>query len=195
MPSRLPNSGREPLALPPSQSINVIYVVRADKLVLATIEFSHGRPIHANCRGKSLAKHQFEKVFTVEEANALIPRMEILVRGLQVEAEALRARIRELARRHDSSVAGMPLSDLVERYPELKENAARMAEMAGQVENLGCFLKDIDQGLVDFPYEIEDDVVFLCWQSGERQIIAWHTIESGFSDRRPLPGVNKPYLN
>ena len=67
--------------------------------------------------------------------------------------------------------------------------------MAGQVEGLGCFLKDIDQGLVDFPYEIEDDVVFLCWQSGERQIIAWHSIDSGFSDRRPLPGVNKPYLN
>lgn len=107
-----------------------------------------------------MAKHQFEKVFTVEEANALIPRMEILVRGLQVEADALRARIRELARRHDSSIAAMPLSDLIERYPELKENAARMAEMAGQVEGLGCFLKDIDQGLVDFPFEIEDDVVF-----------------------------------
>lgn len=142
-----------------------------------------------------MAKHQFEKVFTVEEANALIPRMEILVRGLQIEADSLRERIRELARHHDSSITAMPLSDLVERYPELKANAARMAEMAGQVENLGCFLKDIDQGLVDFPYEIEDDVVFLCWQSGERQIIAWHTIESGFSDRRPLPGANKPYLN
>jgi len=75
------------------------------------------------------------------------------------------------------------------------EYAARMAEMAGQVEALGGFLKDIDQGLIDFPYEIEDDVVFLCWQSGECQIIAWHTIDSGFSDRRPLPGVNKPYLN
>ncbi|MGH7914860.1 MAG: DUF2203 domain-containing protein [Candidatus Binataceae bacterium] len=142
-----------------------------------------------------MAKHQFEKVFTVEEANGLIPRMEILMRGLQVEADALRARIRELARRHDSSIAAMPLSDLVERYPELKENAERMAEMAGQVESLGCFLKDIDLGLVDFPYEIEDDVIFLCWQSGERQIIAWHKVDSGFSDRRPLPGVNKPYLN
>jgi len=142
-----------------------------------------------------LAKHRFEKVFTVEEANALIPRMEILVRGLQVEADASRARIRELARRHDSSIASMPLGDLVERYPELKETAARMAEMAGQVETLGCFLKDIDQGLVDFPYQIEDDVVFLCWQSGERQIVAWHTIDSSFSDRRPLPGVDKPYLN
>jgi hypothetical protein len=149
----------------------------------------------ANHRDKSLPKHQFEKVFTVEEANALIPRMEILVRGLQVEAEALRARIRELASRYDSSIAAMPLSDLIERYPQLKENAARMAEMAGQVEGLGCFLKDIDQGLIDFPYEIEDDVVFLCWQSGERQIIAWHAVDSGFSDRRPLPGVNKPYLN
>ena len=142
-----------------------------------------------------MAKHQFEKVFTVEEANALIPRMEILVRGLQVEADALRARIRDLARRHDSSIAAMPLSELIELYPELKANAARMAETAGQVESLGCFLKDIDQGLVDFPYEIEDDVVFLCWQSGERQIIAWHTIDSGISDRPPLPRVNKPYLN
>jgi hypothetical protein len=149
----------------------------------------------AHDRGKRLAKHKFEKVFTVEEANALIPRMEALVRALQVGADGLRARIRDLARRHDSSIAGMPLGDLVERYPELKENAAQMAEMAGQVENLGCFLKDIDLGLVDFPHEVEDDVVFLCWQSGERQIIAWHTIESGFSDRRPLPGVDKPYLN
>ena len=126
-----------------------------------------------------MAKHHFEKVFTVEEANDLIPRLEILIRGLQVEADDLRARIRELARRHDSSIAAMPLSDLIERYPN-SENAARMAEIARQIEALGCFLKDIDQGLVDFPYEVEDDVVFLCWQSGERAVIAWHTIESRF---------------
>lgn len=142
-----------------------------------------------------MAKHKFEKVFTPEEANTLIPRLEVLVRGLHIEAETLRVRIRELGRRDDSAIAAMPLADLIERYPELKENAARMAELAGQIEGLGCFLKDIDQGLVDFPYEIDDDVVFLCWQFGERQIIAWHTIDSGFSDRRPLPGVNKPYLN
>jgi len=142
-----------------------------------------------------LPKHQFEKVFTVEEANALIPRMEILVRGLQTEADVLRARIRDLARQSDSAIAGMPLGDLVDRFPELKENATRMAEMAGDVESLGGFLKDIELGLVDLPYEIDGDVVFLCWQSGERQIVAWHTIDSGFAERRPLPGVHKPYLN
>ncbi|HLK88188.1 MAG TPA: DUF2203 domain-containing protein [Candidatus Binataceae bacterium] len=142
-----------------------------------------------------MPKHQFEKVFTVEEANALIPRMEILVRTLQTEADNLRARIRDLARRHDSAIAGMPLGDLVDRYPELREHATRMAETAGEVESLGGVLKDIDLGLIDLPYEIDDDVVFLCWQSGERQIIAWHAIDSGFAERRPLPGVAKPFLN
>lgn len=142
-----------------------------------------------------MPKHQFEKVFTVEEANALIPRMEVLVRSLQSEADTLRSRVRDLARRHDSAIAGMPLGDLVDRYPELREHATRMAETAGEVESLGGVLKDIDLGLIDLPYEIDDDVVFLCWQSGERQIVAWHAIDSGFTDRRPLPGVNKPYLN
>ena len=142
-----------------------------------------------------MAKHQFEKVFTVEEANALIPRMEILVRGLQVEADALRA---QYPRTRPPSRFLHRRDALVRSHRTLsRTQGIRRADGrdGGAGRSLGCFLKDIDQGLVDFPYEIEDDVVFLCWQSGERQIIAWHTIDSGFSDRRPLPGVNKPYLN
>jgi len=70
-----------------------------------------------------------------------------------------------------------------------------MAEIATEIEEMGCFLKDIDLGLVDFPSEMEGDVVFLCWQYGEAQVIAWHSIESGFGQRRPLPDAAKPYLN
>jgi len=141
-----------------------------------------------------LAKHQFEKLFTPQEANALIPQLEASIRGLQVEVEALRAQVRDLAC-EDSDVEGLPLLQLVERYPKLKANASRMAELASQIESLGCILKDIELGLVDFPCEVEDDVVFLCWQFGEREIVAWHSIDSGFADRRPLPGASKPYLN
>lgn len=141
-----------------------------------------------------MAKHPFDKIFTPLQANALIPRLEVLVRELQVEAEALRARVRELARR-EPGVAGEPLPELIRRFPELRESAARMAEAASQVESTGGLLKDIDQGLVDFPCEAEGDVVFLCWQFGEREIVAWHPIEGGFAQRRPLPGVSKPYLN
>ena len=59
---------------------------------------------------------------------------------------------------------------------------------------MGCFLKDIDQGLVDFPFLIEadgddeDEVVFLCWQYGEPHIVAWHSIEGGFGQRRADSG-------
>ena len=71
-----------------------------------------------------------------------------------------------------------------------------MAELTRKIESYGCFLKDIDLGLVDFPGEIQgDDVAFLCWQIGEPRIIAWHSVESGFGQRKPLPGGKKPYLN
>jgi len=141
-----------------------------------------------------LAKLQFEKVFTTEEANALLPRLEILVRALQNHTNALRARIRELAGT-DPDIGALPLSTVIDRYPELRPEAARVAEVAAQIGSLGCVLKDIDLGLVDFPFEIDGGVIFLCWQSGEREIIAWHSVDSGFGARQPLPGANKPYLN
>lgn len=73
--------------------------------------------------------------------------------------------------------------------------AAKMADAASEIESMGCFLKDVEQGLVDFPCASGSDAIFLCWQFGEPRIVAWHPIDSGFSGRQPLPGVPKPYLN
>jgi len=124
----------------------------------------------------------------------LVPRLENLMRQLQLEATSLRTRIEALAGDGDE-LQKTALADMVDRYPELKATTTRMAKLAGQIESFGCFLKDIDQGLVDFPGEVEDEVVFLCWQFGEPRVIAWHSIESGFASRKPLPGTPKPYLN
>ena len=124
----------------------------------------------------------------------MVPRLENLMRQLQLEATSLRTRIEALAGDGDE-LQKLALADMVDRYPELKATTTRMAKLAGQIESFGCFLKDIDQGLVDFPGEVEDEVVFLCWQFGEPRVIAWHSIESGFASRKPLPGTPKPYLN
>src|SRR5690242_4443596 len=120
--------GRSPTALPHARSINVLYEVRADKLAHLVKNIVTPR-VSRHLRGNSLPKLQFEKVFTVEEANALIPRMELLVRAMQVEADAIRARLREVMRDDDAAVTAMPLSEVIERFPELKENAERMAEV------------------------------------------------------------------
>ena len=148
-----------------------------------------------------MGKHRFDKLFSAEEANELIPRLEVLVRDLQIQADAMRKRISDLSR-FDDKLSQLDLPKVIARYPELRPLASRMSEIAGEIQEMGCFLKDIDQGLVDFPFLIEadgdddeDDVVFLCWQYGEPRIVAWHSVEAGFGQRRPLPGASKPLLN
>jgi hypothetical protein len=136
----------------------------------------------------------FDKLFSEEEANELIPRLEILMRQLQMQATSLRARIEELSV-DDPSILHSAMSEIVGRYPELRSFATNMAEAASQIESFGCILKDIDLGLIDFPYDAGDDIVFLCWQFGESRVVAWHSVDTGFSERQPLPGAPNRYLN
>jgi hypothetical protein len=136
----------------------------------------------------------FDKLFSEEEANELIPRLEILMRQLQMQATSLRARIEELSV-DDPSILHSAMSEIVARYPELRSFATNMAEAAEQIESFGCILKDIDLGLIDFPYDAGDDIVFLCWQFGEPSVVAWHSVDSGFAERQPLPGARNRWLN
>ena len=136
----------------------------------------------------------FDKLFSEEEANELIPRLEILMRQLQMQATSLRARIDELSV-DDPSILHSAMSEIVGRYPELRSFATNMADAASQIESFGCILKDIDLGLIDFPYDAGDDIVFLCWQFGESRVVAWHSVDTGFSERQPLPGAPDRYLN
>jgi hypothetical protein len=137
---------------------------------------------------------EFERLFSEDEANELIPRLEVLMRRLQAQAGSLRARIDELSV-NDPSIVHCEMKEIVGRYPELRSFATNMAEAAAQIESFGCILKDIDLGLVDFPYDMGEDVVFLCWQFGESRVVAWHTVDSGFANRQPLPGAPNRFLN
>jgi hypothetical protein len=141
-----------------------------------------------------LPNHSFEKLFDPDEADELIPRLELLMRDVQGALKILRGRVGDLAT-DDSALVNMTLPDLIERYPELRGPGEALAEAISRIESLGCFLKDVDQGLVDFPFDNGEEVVFLCWQYGEPRVIAWHSIDGGFSGRQPLPGAPKPYLN
>src|ERR1700691_2109731 len=116
------------------------------------------------------------------------------MRQLQMQATSLRARIDELSV-DDPSILHSQMSEIVGRYPELRSFAPNMAAAAAQIESFGCILKDIDLGLIDFPYDAGEEVVFLCWQFGESRVIAWQNGASGFSERQPLPAAPNRYLN
>lgn len=142
-----------------------------------------------------MPSYRFDKLFSPIEANELIPRLEIAIRGLQTKATELRRLIAEMVK-FDAAAKQLPLPQIIERYPQLQEAAAQVAQVVETIEAYGCLLKDIDQGLIDFPWEMEEGrIVFLCWQFGEPAVIAWHPVDAGFAQRQPLPGAPKHYLN
>ncbi len=54
------------------------------------------------------------------------------------------------------------------------------------IQELGVVIKDVEIGLCDFPFLLDDRLVFLCWKSGEEQVRWWHDIDSGYANRQPI---------
>ena len=55
-----------------------------------------------------------------------------------------------------------------------------------KLEKIGCLLKDLEQGLVDFYCKFEGRDIFLCWKLGEEKIQAWHEPDTGFAGRKRI---------
>ena len=124
------------------------------------------------------------KIFTVEEANALLPTVRKILARIQ------RAHKRIFTYRNDAKKAaegaeqggGGLLQGL--QYAKLLMD---LTSQTGELEGLGVQLKDFDRGLVDFPSLRDGRVVLLCWQIGEGDELEWwHDVEAGFAGRTPL---------
>ena len=131
-------------------------------------------------------------LFTPDEAGALLPQIQSLIEQLQGLRQSLAKTEQELEtlRIKLSAGNGYPIDELRTQEHKLAEHQLDLAQAfhsaAEQLESLGCLLKDLDRGLVDF-YSLRDgEIVFLCWKLGEEGIRYWHGVEDGFDGRRPL---------
>ncbi len=126
--------------------------------------------------------------FTLQEAESLLPRLAELLaemRGLKEEYDRFRSRVGEL----DQKMRGnghMVEGELKEAQAGLERTAGDLNSLAEQVNEMGCELKDIDQGLVDFRAEMGGREVYLCWKLPEQRIDWWHELDTGFAGRQPL---------
>ncbi len=124
------------------------------------------------------------KIFTVEEANALLPNVRTIVGKIQ-RAHRRLAHYREDAKKASEAAerGGGGFVDGVAYAAVLTELTAQLAEL----EALGVQLKDFERGLVDFPSLRDGRVVLLCWQLGEGDELEWwHDVDAGFAGRTPL---------
>jgi hypothetical protein len=124
----------------------------------------------------------FPKLFTVEEANALLPTLQELLGDLALHRDAMREKaphLEPILRAATANGGGRVGSEYgVEAY--------KLYLAIGRIQELGVLLKDLDMGLLDFPHEREGRVVFLCWHPPEKRIEYWHEMEAGYAGRQPL---------
>lgn len=130
------------------------------------------------------------RTFTVDEAQALLPVLESLVKHAsecKQAADAVEAGLTELARRIYFT-GGMKIDTnwITAQRAEREEHLSRVRETMTEIDAIGVQVKDIDAGLLDFPCRIDDEIVLLCWRLGEPSIEYWHSTEDGFKGRQPL---------
>jgi hypothetical protein len=124
------------------------------------------------------------KLFTIDEANALLPSVREILRKIQRSRRKLstyRAAAKLAADGAEQGGGGMEGGAL---YATILTN---FTEEIAELDGLGVQLKDFDRGLVDFPCLRDGRVVLLCWQLGEGgQLEWWHDMDAGFGGRTPL---------
>ena len=122
-----------------------------------------------------------DRHYTLEEAAALLPQVEELIRRLRAARERLTDReAREaLSSAAPTNGGGEPGRSVSEGFLELRDTLLGLRE-------LEVVLRDLEKGLVDFPSMRDGREVYLCWQEGEDEIAFWHEPDAGFSGRRPL---------
>ena len=124
------------------------------------------------------------KVFTVQEANALLPDVRKIVGKIQ-RAHRKLSHYRGDAKKASEAaeLGGGGFANGVAYASDLLALTAELSEL----EDLGVQLKDFERGLVDFPSLRDGRVVLLCWQLGEGDELEWwHDVDAGFAGRTPL---------
>jgi hypothetical protein len=138
------------------------------------------------------------RYFTLDEANRLLPRVRDLIERLQrlaAEVAAIQRKMRDSGHRQSMTRAtavngaqtngstGRDVYGALARADDLLE---AMRLLVDELEEIGCEVKDVHTGLVDFRTRREGRAVYLCWRLGEDRIRYWHELDAGYAGRQPL---------
>lgn len=124
----------------------------------------------------------FQRYFTVAEANALLPELSVKLLRLQ----AMLRRLREDYAEKETELFQRAQTN--GKHPEWEASgiASEIHKAVDELHKIGIVLRDIEQGIVDFPHLREGREVLLCWRLGEQRVQYYHELDTGFRERKPL---------
>ena len=129
------------------------------------------------------------RLFTVEQANRMLPLVRRIVEDIVQDYARWREQVGVLevvaaGRRGDA-----PPNEAEKVEQDTQRLAADIERYVQELRKLGVDFKGFDEGLVDFPSEIDGRAVYLCWKLGEEAVEHWHPVDTGFAGRQKIDGV------
>jgi hypothetical protein len=126
-------------------------------------------------------KYRFEKHYTREEAQSLVPQLRAWLADLN--------RLREEVERYDKRLSGLNIEGQDtggETVNSWIRALAGMQNILAEFQRREIFIKDLSRGLIDFPAIIGGREVFLCWEADEDTVEFWHDLNTGYDGREKL---------
>jgi hypothetical protein len=130
------------------------------------------------------------RFFTLQQAERLLPDVERAIReAIGLKAEYLQAETELRSEMQRVTMLGgvdMNRGAFAELRARRESSAERLKETIEEIHGIGCLVKDLDIGLIDFPTLFHGEEVYLCWKLGETGIAFWHGVEEGFRGRKAI---------
>jgi hypothetical protein len=138
----------------------------------------------------------FKKLFTVEEANAMLPLVRAIAKDLSTLSREVIERRERLAMLHQSRRPNKSQDayseELAQIEQELTKDSERLHDYVEELRALGVEPKNGPEGLIDFPCDMDGRIVYLCWKLGEPEVLHWHELDAGFRGRQSLFAASVP---
>ena len=127
------------------------------------------------------------RLFTVAEANEMLPELVPLLMDLRARKVALDTALASLQRLTPAMRLNGHAADARELEVTIHDLSTELAAGVDHLADQGIDVKSLDHGLIDFPAKRGNRVVYLCWRLGEGPTIRyWHDIDAGFAGRKRL---------
>jgi hypothetical protein len=125
------------------------------------------------------------RIYTIDEANALIPQVRAVLLQLAVEQRRLDASHAEMHRQLEANGDPGSAAAAGRQEAEVADIREGMRTLLLHLSEMGVELRDLEMGLIDFPGERDGAAVWLCWRLADATVAFWHPTDEGYASRRP----------
>ena len=135
-------------------------------------------------KAKHTEQEFLKKYFTIEEAERLLPEIEkILGRTIKLNKALELLESIEIEVYDDCYE---DFSKVTKANKQFHKLSYEFYDNIEKLEEMGCLVKDLELGIVDFYFRFENRDIFLCWKLGEKGIRFWHEADAGYIGRKPI---------